>query len=266
MDTAKPTLFFACEVAAPWPTVYPKGRLVESSARHMTLAFLGHTPLSELQQLLPQFPEFPSQIGPSGVFDFCLFLPENDPHVVAWHAQYFDPNGLLSSFQTELVRWLRSCGYRVDARPFLPHVTIARSPFERHQWKVAFNPLPFIIKAIHLYESKGNLIYEPVWTYPLLPAFEELEHTADIAFIIRAESVAELHYHAQIALAFKYPPLVNYIHNISLQQSLDDVVVALNHLVAIVDGDIGCPIKAISYHGRIEEEQKRLKWEMIVDV
>ena len=55
----------------------------------------------------------------------------------------------------------------------------------KQEWLDHFTPLPFFVKAIHLYQSLGNLQYQSLWESPLLSPFEELEHTADIAFLIR---------------------------------------------------------------------------------
>ena len=162
--------------------------------------------------------------------------------------------------------WLKAMGYPIDERPFFPHITIARAPFDIKDWLAHFDPLPFFVKAIHLYQSLGNLHYQSIWESPLIPPFEEFEHTADIAFLVRGNTPQELHLNAQIALAFKFPPLVNFLSTI-LQDSLDEIIISLNEIVAKADMELGCPFKAISFHGKIiKDPYQILHWEMIVDV
>lgn len=265
MQEQERRLFFAFEVAAPWSADYPKGRLVDSASRHLTLAFLGNISYPKLEAILPEFPKTPFRLGPVGFFDECLFLPKRHPHVVAWHVQWYEGADFIQ-FQKKVAEWLRGYDYQIDERPFLSHVTIARSPFNPKQWQQSFVPLPVVVRGLHLYESVGQLVYKPIWSYPLQAPFEEMEHTADVAFLIRGESIQNLHLHAEVALAFKFPPLLKYIHQEPLQNSLDESIMALNRLITLADSEIGCPLKAVSFHGRLLEEAKLLNWEMIVDV
>jgi len=265
MDSEIKKLFFAFEIMAPWPTEYPKGRLLAAESRHLTLAFLGNVNYFELKMILPEFPPLPFQVGPVGVFNKVLFLPPRRPHVVAWHSE-LDAAQPLNEYYHQLIHWLTDHHYRVDERDFLPHVTIARSPFVINEWRKSFFPIPMAITGLHLYESVGNLIYTPIWTYPLLSPFQELDHTADIAFLIRGETIEKLHFNAQIALAFKHSPMLPFIHVDHLESNLDDLIISLNALISRVDCEIGSPFKAVSFHGDLQEENHILKWEMIVDV
>lgn len=259
-------LFFGYEVASPWPSDYPLGDVIDPASRHMTSVFLGNTSFSELQKKLADFPRPSFQVGPVGAFDECLFLPERHPRVVAWHLQNYELLEDFNSYQAEITRWLKSHGYPIDERPFLSHVSIARRPSNCKQWEKAFVPLPVMILGIHLYESTGHLNYQPIWSFPFLSAFEEKDHTADIAFQIRAESIASLHLHAQMALAFKHPLLLKYIQKIPLEGNLDNIIMSLNRLISQADSEAGCPLKAVSFHGKIAESKGIYQWEMIVDV
>ncbi len=261
-------LFFGFEVHAPWPEKWPSGRLLSESNRHITVAFFGNIPYKPLAELLKQIPKPVFQIGLTGQFDKPLFLPERHPHVVAWHMRWFEEEALLRVFQKELITFLQDNGYCFKhADDFLPHLTVCRSPFVNSSWRKAFVSLPFYIKNFHLYESIGSLTYRPLWTFPLEAPFEEIEHTADIAFIVRGRSLTQISLHAQIALAFNFPLLVPYINLPQKLNSLDDLIIELNERVFRIDQEIGCPFKAISFHGDlIEEESGILKWEMIVDV
>lgn len=265
MKADQKRVFFGYEVLAPWPAEYPTGRVIEPVSRHLTLAFLGNIPYSPLRDIMNDFPTPSFRIGPVGHFDQCLFLPERHPHVVAWHVKWYE-KVVFDAFQQLVAKWLISHHYSIDQRPFLSHVTIARSPFKENDWKKTFTPLPMMVKNIHLYESVGNLVYQPIWSHSILPPFEELDHTADIAFVIQAESMENLHLHAQIALAFKFPALLKYIEKMPLQSHLDDIIISLNELITQADSDIGCPFKAVSFHGDLNKENNLFKWEMIVDV
>jgi 2'-5' RNA ligase len=261
-------LFFGAEVKAAWPKELPQGRVLDEEERHMTLAFLGSCSLQQLGQLLPEIPLPKFQIGPSGKCDKILFLPKHHPHVVAGYIDWLNQGALFLKFQKELTHWLKSHDYPTEEREFLPHVTIARSPFSAAEWKEIKEEFPLFISAIHLYESVGNLTYVPRWTHAFHAPFEELDHTADIAFEIFGENLHDLHLHAELALSFKYPPLLPYITTEPfLENSLDEIIISLNDLVTRADQEIGTPFKAVSFHGElIKKEGKLFQWEMIVDV
>lgn len=263
----KKRLFFGFEVHAPWPEELPAGRLLAEKDRHMTVAFLGDVSYQKVISLLTSIPKPPLKVGLAGYFDRCLLLPERHPHVVAWHQQWWDESTTLQAFQSELIYWLQGKGFSFShPDSFLPHVTVCRAPFLKEKWLKSFVSLPFYIKDFHLYESLGSLTYKPIWSYPLMPPFEELEHTADIAYLIRGDSVKQIHRHAHTALAFRFPSLLPYFSEVKEVSSLDDVVIALNECVTRIDEEIGCPFKAVSFHGDLLEDEHGLKWEMIVDV
>lgn len=236
------SLFFGMEVSSPWPDEFPPGRKLLEADRHLTLAFMGKAEVPDLQT----FPKPPFSIGFGGIFDEPLFLG----HVVAWHIQWLE-NGL-PAYQKTLVEWL---GIKNN---FLAHVTLARRPFKKTAWKEAFEPLPMFVKNINLYKSLGYSKYEILWQYPLKAPFDEIEHTADLAFLIRKD-----HYlHAQLALAFHFPPMIHYFDFRKITD-LNEIITALNGLIANADSEIGCPFKAVSFHGTRNENDE---WEMIVDV
>jgi RNA 2',3'-cyclic 3'-phosphodiesterase len=260
-------LFFGAEIEAPWPKNLPKGRMIEEGSRHLTLVFLGGMPIAPLQEALSSFPLPHFRVSPVGCCDRVLFLPENAPHVVASHIQWLYQGDLLLSFQKELSSWLQRLHYPSSTRPFLSHVTLGRSPFSMEEWREVQLNIPCFLKAIHLYKSRGHSLYESLWNYPLLPPFEEREHTADIAFLIRGESLQQLYINACTALAFKSPPLLSHMRTSSSPTSLDEIIIDLNAAIAQVDQEVGSPLKAVSFHGEITQESHEiLNWEMIVDV
>jgi 2'-5' RNA ligase len=263
MNHSTKRLFFGAEVQAPWPDTFPPGRLLAPQCRHLTLAFLGNIEYAPLEQRLVEIPTPTFKVGQTGYFDRCLLLPPQHSRVVAWHVNWFESEIL--SFQQQLAMWLRQEGYSIEERPFLSHVTLARSPFDTVAWSNAFVPLPMMTTGIHLYESLGNSTYKPIWTLPLVAPIEELDHTTDIAFRLSASSLSTLQLHAQVALAFKFSPLLNYFPTNSDSDSLEDIVIALNDMIANADSEQRCPFKAVSFCGDIVEKGDLLQWEMIVD-
>lgn len=268
MESNEKRLFFALEVQAPWPQPMPAGRRLDETHRHMTVAFLGQTDYERLRSVLSQVPAPPFQIGLTGIFDQCLFLPERHPRVVAWHVDWLEGKELLVAYQQRLIDWLQERGFNPDARKeFLPHVTLCRAPFNPHPWKKTFTRLPMMTGSLHLYESLGGLRYEPIWSHPLTPPFEEIEHTADVAFHVHGKNLAEMQLHALMALSFKCPALLGNLAQMPQPDTLDDLIINLNHCVTDVDARRGCPFKAVSFHGDLQElKEGILRWEMIVDV
>lgn len=266
--TESKRLFFGFEINALWPQDLPKGRILEESCRHMTLAFLGQTDYAKLTEILPALPVPPFKVGQVGHFDRCLFLPENHPRVVAWHLKLLNPKHLFESYYKEICQWLKDRHFHVDERDhFLPHATLCRAPFQIRDWKSQFHKLPFMTKDLHLYESLGQLQYKSCWSYSIKPPFEEIEHTADIAFRIHGDNLQDLLRNAFMALAFKHPQLLAYSVMLKDIEELDDIIIHLNDIIGKADMDIGCPYKAVSYHGKVHQEQDQtLTWEMIVDV
>lgn len=261
-------LFFGWEIASPWPEKFPKGRLLDENHRHMTLFFLGETDYPKLIKALENFPTPPFKMGVVGKFDQCLLLPKHFPNVVAWHGEFLEKKKEIFEFQKNFGQWLikHDLFHKDSNREWLPHTTMCRKPFDFEGWKNSFHSLPFITGPIHLYESLGNLQYRSCWNYPLRHAFEEISHTADIAFHIFGETIEDLYLHAQMALAFKFPPLISFLSEGKEKISLDDMIIELNEIVTKADTMIGCPFKAISFHGELEQKENLLLWEMIVDV
>lgn len=258
-------LFFGAEVHTPWPSNFPKGRLLKEEDRHLTLSFLGNISLEPLKDRLEEIPH-PPCLGEVGYFDSCVFLPPHHENVVAWHVNWLRPTSSYAVFQKSLANWLTSSGYTVDLREWNPHVTLCRKPFHVQQWKDSFLSLPFYASGIHLYESLGNLTYRSLWNIEIPPPFMEVEHDADWAFLIYGENLQQIYLHSFIALAFKIPQLLPLFEPINSFQSLDEIIISLNKKISQLDSESGCLIKAVSFHGSLCAQNSLLQWEMIVDV
>lgn len=228
-------LFFAYEVEAPWPEKYPKGRLIHQGARHCTLAFLGNVLEASLKKILVEFPVPPFKVGPVGFFDDLLMLPARHPRVIAWHVEWLEEIGL-ETFQQMLVDWLTAHRYTLDRRRPLPHVTMARRPFNLNEWREDFKPLPLFVRGLHLYESSENLIYRPIWSYPLPAPIEKCEGK----ILVRAESLQQLCLHAQMAVVCEIPSLLKGLKKNVEIDSFKDILMILNQLVGDEDCVVSC--------------------------
>ncbi len=251
-------LFLGVHVVGSWPPSFPPGNLIEEEMRHITLAFFGVTSFSRLSSLLPSMPRPPFPMGLGGIGDRIEFFS----HVVAAHVTWLEEADLFTEYYTLVQAWLKSHGYPTDTRPYAPHITLARQPFSFHEWKQFPMPIPFYATGIHLYESLGHSHYKPLWEIPLPPPFEEIEHTADIAFLVRGTTPRQLLLHGYLALAFNFPPLLTEKLSEEPLDSLDDVIIALNDVIGRADQTLGVPFKAVSFHGDHRDNQ----WIMIVDV
>jgi len=268
MNENNKRLFFGLSLEAPWPTSYPKGRIIQETMRHITLAFLGNFSFSKLEKELDHFPKPAFKIGPVGETSQVLFLPKgHKPRVVAHEISWLVDGERIEMLHKNVLDWLEKLDYPVDRRPLLSHVTIARAPFENKEWEEAFEELPIFVSGIHLYESLGNLHYKSIWEYSLIPCFEELEHTADVAFQVCGTSFHDLYIHGALALSFSYPPFLTFLEEEKISD-FEQLVRLLNVMITKCDAQMGCPFKAVSYHGNFREDKENglLYWEMIVDV
>jgi 2'-5' RNA ligase len=263
-------LFFAFSIEAPWIHQFPKGKIIEKSLRHMTLAYLGDLDFFSHKTVLENIPKPAFSVGKTGIFTRCLFLPEREPRAIAWLVDFLENQSVVTAYHKKLF------GYLIDQNLLskngernsdLPHVTIARNPKSLEDWKNCFSELPFYIKSLVLYESLGNSLYKELWSYPFLCPFEELKQSADLAFIIRGETLQEIFFNAKIALAFHLPGLVCFFPILGevVVKSLEEIIFLLNRLIAKADQKLGSPFKSVSCHGKLEKTKTGYTWALIVD-
>lgn len=238
---------------SPWPLKWPEGRLLDEENRHYTLVFLGNREPPQKSEIeLPPF-----LLCPCGLFTKVLFLPEKQPHVVAWEVMWLE--NVLRDYQAQLSRRL---GNEESSKP---HVTICRSPSSFHPWKEAFQILPLYAESLHLYESLGFSRYRSIWEHSFLAPFVEIEHTADVAFCVRGENFHNLYVNAFTALSFHCPEVAPFWQEAEVH-SVEEIVIALNRIVSLADTEKGCPLKAVSFHGNLTKTEQFLEWEMIIDI
>jgi len=253
-STESERLFFAAEINAAWPEKLPEGRLIKPEFRHMTLSFLGMTDRKTLMDKLDEVPLPSWRLPPCGIFEKWIFLPVETPRVVAAVPAFLEGEKELLDYQKKL-----------SSSSFLPHVSISRDPFDKEAWESFSCQIPFFIQGIALYKSLGHSNYQLLWGHQLLAPFEEIEHTADIAYKIRGENYSQLALHAVFALSFSFPAFLKYLKNIPALSSVQDIVALLNRWIAEIDILEGIGLKAVSYHATIEKNDL-LEWTMIVDV
>ncbi len=255
-------MFFAAELAAAWHSHFPPGRIVAEEFRHLTIAFLGMTDREAILKQIDQIPRPSWHIGPSGLLQKWIFLPTFSPRVVAAEASFFQEKEAFFEYQKNL-----SEQFKTLKKELLPHATVARAPFDTAAWSHFPCQIPFFIRGIALWKSLGHSTYAPIWTDPSISPFEEIEHTADLAYTIRGQNFSQLAYHALLALSFSFPAFRSYLDKLSPCNSFEEIVHLLNQWIAEIDMREGIGLKAVSYHANIAaKENHLLEWTMIVDV
>jgi len=259
MGTAR--LFVAFAIEAPWPENLPLARSLNREDRHLTIAFLGNT---HREQTLDAFKNLPLpllSLGLACYFDAPLFLPDDSPNVVSWHVEL--------PHEEEFHQYVNAVHAHLNTpqeKKWLPHVTLGRRPFNKNLWAESFYPIPMVASKICLYESLGNLRYAVLATHDLVPPIEIIEHTADIAFLLRGLTMNDLFHHALVALAFEDPNFCRFRHESQKITTIDDIIFQLGHYLTSLDSKEGSPFKGVSLHGHLKEKHGLLEWEMIVDV
>lgn len=105
-------------------------RWVPAGNRHLTLAFLGDIPVSDVETLLGDFPSVYQQYKP---FSYCLSALERFPNtrgrIIALTGEASEPLHSLAMTTRDM---LRECGLGYERKKFRPHLTLARIRNPKH--------------------------------------------------------------------------------------------------------------------------------------
>jgi RNA 2',3'-cyclic 3'-phosphodiesterase len=133
-------------------------RPVAPEAIHLTLAFLGRRPASDVPAIdrVLRDAAGPAAVAPRLALGGALLLPPRRARVLC--AVVADPDGTLGSLQARVSDGLAEAGvYVPEKRPFRAHATVARlRPRARapRSLDVAPEPLEFAGEALTLFESR----------------------------------------------------------------------------------------------------------------
>jgi 2'-5' RNA ligase len=257
-DSGKSRLFFGFEITAPPKLKLPPARHLHEKDRHITFAFLGDVDLNALLEHLQRFPAPEFGLGLVGEFSEVAFFPSHHPHAVVWKVQFHHKERAVRTFHHDLNKWLKVIGFRpVDPeREWVPHVTMGRQRFEQSKWREHFMPLPFVATKFHLYESVGDLKYEPRWSYVLESPFEDSEE----GLKVRGKTLQEILLHAQVGLSLKFPELWEYCQEASVLRHYRDLLTHLNKSIQGARGKFELPIHSVHAEEGVMEVGALLEW------
>ena len=101
----------------------PALRISAADRIHLTLAFLGHRPADEIDELVAAVRGAAAPVGPLPVAG-PLWLAPRRPHVLTVGLD--DPGGELASLHDSTWTALEDIGHERERRAFRPHLTVAR--------------------------------------------------------------------------------------------------------------------------------------------
>jgi 2'-5' RNA ligase len=141
-------------------------RPLDASTFHVTLAFLGHRDEGDVARCVAALSALPDAAPPPLALGRALLLTRVLTVGLA------DPSGALGRLQAAASAALAGAGvYEPEARPFRPHVTVARlrkgTRPRRRPALPAVEPVAFSGGPVVLYRSllgRGGATYEPLWT------------------------------------------------------------------------------------------------------
>jgi len=140
------------------------GRVVSRFNWHMTLHFIGNTSFAEKNCLDRQAGEVQASAFQLSIDQTGFFKKSK----VFWLGCEKPPKALFN-LQQKLGSQISRCNYDPEARPYFPHITLARkvsSPPE----SVQVEPVEWLVDKFVLIESvsvQGGVRYEVIETYPL---------------------------------------------------------------------------------------------------
>jgi RNA 2',3'-cyclic 3'-phosphodiesterase len=145
--------------AAADPAVW---RPLPDASLHVTLAFLGQRPDADAAAAVVA--GLGDRAAPALALAGALPLPPRRPHVLT--VAVADPDGGLATLQAAVSDALAAAAeYEPEARPFRPHVTVARLVARAHAPRTVDaipEPLRFTAGRVVLYRSHSHSVYEPL--------------------------------------------------------------------------------------------------------
>lgn len=126
----------------------PAFRLVATEAMHLTLAFLGERPAEDVARLAPELARSLSRCAPPRPARVTepLWLAPRRPHVLT--VAVVDESQRLTELRDAVVgACARAVGWEPEARPFRPHVTLARVRRNERVKPRELPALPFAARA-----------------------------------------------------------------------------------------------------------------------
>lgn len=145
-------------------------RWVDQANYHLTLAFLGDQPESNLETLAENLDYNLQQVEFSAAISHLSPFPETRPKLLAGMVQ---KSTELVNLHQQVTSAIYSSELRFDKRKFIPHVTLARFRNTRNSYagfipmNVSFNTW---FDEVVLYESvltSSGAEYEPIYRFPL---------------------------------------------------------------------------------------------------
>lgn len=140
-------------------------RLLPEASFHVTLAFLGHRPLEDVERVTGALGRLAPWDAPRLALADALLLPPRRARVLT--VALADRDGGLGSLQAQVAAVLAAAGvYEAEARAFRPHVTVARlrsGARPPRSLERAPEPLEFGAGAVTLYRSvlgRGGAVYD----------------------------------------------------------------------------------------------------------
>ena len=259
-DPNEKRLLFGFEVHAPWPESLPDMKTLKAKNYHLTLLFFGNTSYKKIHEHIRYMPKPTFRVGPVAFSDSPLRLPNRSSDVITWHVEPFGED-VIDEYQRVIYDYFLEKGYDLERKKFIKHITLGKSAVLKKEAKKSFRSLPLYFKNLHFYESYQGDQYEPIWTYDLLPPFEEKKNGH---FVLYGESFQQTFLNAQIALAFKCPALVPFLDSSYKVRNLHDGGIRLTTIINQAFRKAEVPIERVIFPDSGQEENGLLTWDLFV--
>lgn len=130
---------------------------IKSENWHITLRFLGETPVKKIPELELALTEIIQQINPFTLeFKTLNMFPLINPHCLVIYVALDES---LAKLFYQINQTCDALGFQPDLRPFLPHITLAKfnSPPKLPALNNLALPITETVNQVILYESKNDI-------------------------------------------------------------------------------------------------------------